>query len=152
MERLDSCFDDYAFPLQFADSHCPCVSRDYFSMKLGALGEDRLLNQILLHLPRVKGGKVFAGSADDCAIVKIPRAKNGLRCRRGAFRARNECVRRRMESNDASVERFRCDFSCASVRTDYAYCSAANQSRVGARTLSGAAPSGEPLRSKHCRW
>ena len=41
-------------------------------MKLGALGEDRLLNQILLHLPRVKGGKVFAGSADDCAIVEIP--------------------------------------------------------------------------------
>ena len=127
-------------------------------MKLGALGEDRLLNQILLHLPRGRGRKVFAGSADDCAIVEIPRkqkisrAKNGLRCRRRAFCARNECVRRRMESNDASVERFRRGVRCPSVRADYAYCSAANQSRVGARTLSGTAPSGEPLQSEHCRW
>src|SRR5437762_8273056 len=47
-------------------------------MKLGALGEDRLLNRILLHLPRVRGGKVFAGSADDCAIVEIPRSKKYL--------------------------------------------------------------------------
>ena len=47
-------------------------------MKLGALGEDRLLNRILLHLPRVKGGKVFAGSADDCAIVETPRSKKYL--------------------------------------------------------------------------
>jgi len=47
-------------------------------MKLGALGEDRLLNEILLHLPRVKGGKVFAGSADDCAVVETPRDKKYL--------------------------------------------------------------------------
>src|SRR6476620_11040989 len=47
-------------------------------MKLGALGEGRLLNQILLHLPRVKGGKVFAGSADDCAIVEIPESEKYL--------------------------------------------------------------------------
>ena len=47
-------------------------------MKLGVLGEDRLLNRILLHLPRVRGGKVFAGSADDCAIVEIPRSKKYL--------------------------------------------------------------------------
>ena len=47
-------------------------------MKLGALGEDRLLNQISLHLPRVRGGKVFAGSADDCAIVQTPRSKKYL--------------------------------------------------------------------------
>ena len=47
-------------------------------MKLGALGEDRLLNQILLHLPRGRGRKVFAGSADDCAIVEIPRSKKYL--------------------------------------------------------------------------
>ena len=47
-------------------------------MKLGALGEDRLLNRILLHLPRVRGGKVFAGSADDCAIVETPRSKKYL--------------------------------------------------------------------------
>src|SRR6266436_2886687 len=78
MERLDSCFDDYACPIQLADSHCPRVSRDHFSMKLGALGEDRLLNQILLHLPRGRGRKVFAGSADDCAIVEIPGSKKYL--------------------------------------------------------------------------
>src|SRR4029077_10225154 len=64
--------------LQLADSHCPCVSRDYFSMKLGALGEDRLLDQILLHLPRGRTPKVFAGAGDDCAIVKIPESKKYL--------------------------------------------------------------------------
>jgi len=47
-------------------------------MKLGVLGEDRLLNRILLHLPRVRDGKVFAGSADDCAIVETPRGKKYL--------------------------------------------------------------------------
>src|SRR5580765_6985830 len=78
MERFDPCFDDNAFPIQLADSRCPCVSRDNFSMKLGALGEDRLLNQILLHRPRGRGRKVFAGSADDCAIVETPRSKKYL--------------------------------------------------------------------------
>jgi thiamine-monophosphate kinase len=47
-------------------------------MKLGALGEDRLLSQILLHLPRGRGRKVFASSADDCAIVEIPASKKYL--------------------------------------------------------------------------
>ena len=47
-------------------------------MKLGALGEDRLLNQILLHIPRGRGRKVFAGSADDCAIVEIQGSKKYL--------------------------------------------------------------------------
>ena len=47
-------------------------------MNLGALGEDRLLDQILLNLPRGKGLKVFAGSADDCAIVEIPANKKCL--------------------------------------------------------------------------
>ena len=47
-------------------------------MKLGALGEDRLLNKILLHLPRGKDRKVPAGSADDCAIVEAPRSKKYL--------------------------------------------------------------------------
>src|SRR5215831_6609417 len=78
MERLDSCFDDYAFPFQLADSHCARVSRDHFSMKLGALGEDRLLSQILLHLPRGRTRKVLAGAGDDCAIVQIPGSKKYL--------------------------------------------------------------------------
>jgi thiamine-monophosphate kinase len=39
-------------------------------MNVGALGEDRLLQQILLHFPR--GRKVFARAADDCAVVKVP--------------------------------------------------------------------------------
>ena len=47
-------------------------------MKLAALGEDRLLSQIFLHLPGARGRKVFAGSADDCAIVEIPRSKKCL--------------------------------------------------------------------------
>ena len=49
-----------------------------FLNEFGVFGEDRLLNRILLHLPRVRGGKVFAGSADDCAIVEIPRSKKYL--------------------------------------------------------------------------
>jgi thiamine-monophosphate kinase len=47
-------------------------------MKLGTLGEDRLLNRILLHFPRARGRKISAGSADDCAIVEIPRSKKYL--------------------------------------------------------------------------
>jgi thiamine-monophosphate kinase len=47
-------------------------------MKLSALGEDRLLDQILLHLPRGRAPKVFAGAGDDCAIVEIPGSKKYL--------------------------------------------------------------------------
>jgi thiamine-monophosphate kinase len=47
-------------------------------MKLGALGEDRLLNQILLHFPRGRTRKVFASAGDDCAIVEIPGSKKYL--------------------------------------------------------------------------
>lgn len=47
-------------------------------MKLGALGEDRLLNRILLHLPLGRGRKILASSADDCAIVEIPERKKYL--------------------------------------------------------------------------
>src|ERR1051326_1492682 len=78
MERLNPCFDDYAFALQLVDSHCSRVSRDHFSMKLGTLGEDRLLNHILLDLPRGKAGKAFASAGDDCAIVEIPASKQYL--------------------------------------------------------------------------
>src|SRR5262249_1460183 len=78
MERLDSCFADYAFPLPLPDFHRPPVSRNHFSMKLGALGEDRLLSQILLHLPRGRTRKVLAGAGDDCAIVEIPGSEKYL--------------------------------------------------------------------------
>jgi len=47
-------------------------------MKLGALGEERLLKQILLHLPRGRTGKIFAGAGDDCAIVEISGNKRYL--------------------------------------------------------------------------
>jgi len=47
-------------------------------MKLGALGEDRLLNRIVLQVARGRGAKVFAGSADDCAMVEIPSSKEYL--------------------------------------------------------------------------
>jgi thiamine-monophosphate kinase len=47
-------------------------------MKLGALGEDRLLNQIVLNLPGGRTSRIFAGSADDCAIVEIPGSKKQL--------------------------------------------------------------------------
>ena len=47
-------------------------------MKLAALGEDRLLNQILLDLPRGRTQRVFAGAGDDCAIVRIRGSKDYL--------------------------------------------------------------------------
>jgi thiamine-monophosphate kinase len=47
-------------------------------MKLGALGEDRLLDQILLYLPRGRTRKIFAGAGDDCAIIEIPGSKKCL--------------------------------------------------------------------------
>jgi thiamine-monophosphate kinase len=47
-------------------------------MKLGALGEDRLLDQILLYLPRGRTRKIFASAGDDCAIVEIPGSKKYL--------------------------------------------------------------------------
>jgi thiamine-monophosphate kinase len=47
-------------------------------MKLGSLGEDRLLDQIFLHLPRGRTRKVFAGAGNDCAIVEIPGSKKYL--------------------------------------------------------------------------
>jgi len=47
-------------------------------MKLGALGEDRLLNQILLDLPRGRVRKILAGAGDDCAIVEMSGGRNYL--------------------------------------------------------------------------
>jgi thiamine-monophosphate kinase len=47
-------------------------------MKLGALGEDRVLDQIWLQLPRGKKRKICAGAADDCAVVQIPRGNKHL--------------------------------------------------------------------------
>jgi thiamine-monophosphate kinase len=47
-------------------------------MKVGALGEDRLLKHILLNLPRDRGRKVVAGAGDDCAIVEISGSKEYL--------------------------------------------------------------------------
>src|SRR5215467_7332540 len=72
MERLHSCLHDNAFAFQFAHAHCARISRAFSSMKVGALGEDGVLDQILLQLPRDKKRKIFAGAADDCAVVQIP--------------------------------------------------------------------------------
>ncbi len=45
-------------------------------MKLKELGEDRLLAQLLPHLP--PGRSVFAGAGDDCAVVENPGGRNFL--------------------------------------------------------------------------
>ena len=127
-------------------------------MKLGALGEDRLLNRILLHLPRVRGGKVFAGSADDCAIVEIPRSKKYLVLKTDCVVEGVHFVHGTNASDVGwkAMMRPLSDFAAASAVPQFALITlivpAANQSRVGARTLSGTAPSGEPLQSEHCRW
>jgi thiamine-monophosphate kinase len=47
-------------------------------MNLAALGEDRLLKNILLHLPRGRAPRVFGGAGDDCAIVEISGSKEYL--------------------------------------------------------------------------
>jgi thiamine-monophosphate kinase len=47
-------------------------------MKLGDLGEDSLLEQIALDLPRVDTRKIFAGLADDCAIIQMADVQNSL--------------------------------------------------------------------------
>jgi len=48
-------------------------------MKLRDLGEDRLLDQLLPHLPLGKTLKAFeAGAGDDCAVVKTPTGRNFL--------------------------------------------------------------------------
>ena len=47
-------------------------------MNVGALGEDRLLDQILLLIPRGRIRKVSARAADDCAVVQIPRGNKDL--------------------------------------------------------------------------
>ena len=41
-------------------------------MNVGALGEDRLLHQILLHFPRGKSPRSFTRAGDDCAVVEMP--------------------------------------------------------------------------------
>ena len=47
-------------------------------MNVGALGEDRLLDQILLQFPRGKRRKISARAGDDCAVVQIPRGNKHL--------------------------------------------------------------------------
>ncbi|HEY4271659.1 MAG TPA: thiamine-phosphate kinase [Candidatus Udaeobacter sp.] len=47
-------------------------------MNVGALGEDRLLDQILLHFPAAKGRKILARPGDDCAVVQIPGGNKNL--------------------------------------------------------------------------
>jgi thiamine-monophosphate kinase len=47
-------------------------------MNAGALGEERLLDQIFLQLSRAKKQKMFARAIDDCAVVRIPRSNQRL--------------------------------------------------------------------------
>jgi thiamine-monophosphate kinase len=47
-------------------------------MNVGTLGEDRLLDQILLHLAAGKGRGIFARPGDDCAVVQIPGGNKNL--------------------------------------------------------------------------
>jgi thiamine-monophosphate kinase len=47
-------------------------------MKLVALGEDRLLEQIFPYISRRKTRKIFAGPGDDCAIVDMQRGQSYL--------------------------------------------------------------------------
>lgn len=47
-------------------------------MNVGALGEDRLLDQILLQLPTKRGRKIAARASDDCAVVQSPGGNKNL--------------------------------------------------------------------------
>src|SRR6266404_5745036 len=76
MEWFDSRRDDDAFAVQFRVAHCAGVSRTLSAMKLRQLGEDRLLDQLLPHLPVSKS--VVARAGNDCAVVKRPGDRNFL--------------------------------------------------------------------------
>src|SRR5947207_3077770 len=68
MERFHSCRDDDAFAFQFTHPYRPCISGDFFSMKVRDLGEDRLIEQLL---PRLSLRKAVATApGDDCAVVE----------------------------------------------------------------------------------
>jgi thiamine-monophosphate kinase len=47
-------------------------------MNLGDVGEEWLLDHILLHLPRGKTGKELASAGDDCALVELPGSEKYL--------------------------------------------------------------------------
>ncbi len=106
-------------------------------MNVGALGEDRLLDQIFLHFLHGKSGRTFARAADDCAVVEISAGTKHLVLKTDCVvegvhfvHGTNAC-RRRMESNDAPIERFCCDLSPAAVRTDHAHRPAENEELAG---------------------
>src|SRR5215218_9899720 len=67
MEWLDPRADDDARPVQRPHLDGARVSRSGPAMKLGDVGEDRLLEQLLPRLP--VNSRVVLGAGDDCAIV-----------------------------------------------------------------------------------
>src|SRR3954470_9634449 len=69
MERLDPCSDDNARALQFSFPQCACFPRPASTMKLGEIGENRLVEQLLRG--RATRRDVIAGPGDDCAVVDL---------------------------------------------------------------------------------
>src|SRR6478735_5048539 len=76
MEWIDPGLDDDARALQFSDPDRAGASSIVTAMKLGELGEDELLRQLLPDLPL--NAQVKAGSGDDCAVVRFGSAKKLL--------------------------------------------------------------------------
>src|SRR5437762_4030479 len=76
MEPLDSRRHDHAFALQCCHAHRASISGARAAMKLRDLGEDKLLDQLLLHLPL--GQTVASGAGDDCAVVENRAGRNLL--------------------------------------------------------------------------
>ncbi|PYJ46921.1 MAG: hypothetical protein DME85_08220 [Verrucomicrobia bacterium] len=76
MEPLDPRRHDHAFALQCCHAHRASISGARAAMKLRDLGEDKLLDQLLLHLPL--GQTVASGAGDDCAVVENRAGRNLL--------------------------------------------------------------------------
>jgi Thiamine monophosphate kinase len=126
-------------------------------MKLGALGEDRLLNQIVLHAPRGRGRKVFAGSADDCAIVEIPRSKKYLVLKTDCVVEGVHFAHGTNASNVGwkAMMRPLSDFAAASAVPQFALITliVPQQTKVAwVRGLYRGCAERRTVRSEHCRW
>ena len=127
-------------------------------MKLGALGEDLLLEQIVRDLPGADNRKNFAGAGDDCAIVQIADAQNLLVLKTDCVVEGVHFVRKAKASHVGwkAMMRPLSDFAAASAVPRFALITliAPQKTEVAwvTRTLSRTAKVGGPFRRQNSWW
>ena len=105
------------------------------AMKLREIGEDRLLDQLCLIFRSEKQSS--HGPGDDCAVVETRDRRNSLVLKTDCvvagvhFLPTADRARRRLESNDASAQRFRRNIGRASICADHSITSRANRRSNG---------------------